>query len=60
MHIVLTDLRPDIAWWDDQQMSLVLVELTVSYETNFDEAAERKEVKYEELVIGLQATGYDA
>ena len=59
-HIVPTDLRPDIVWWDDQQRSLVLGELTImiSYETNFDDAAERKEVKYEELITGAQASGH--
>ena len=59
-HIVPTDLRPDIVWWDDQQKSLMLVELTISYETNFDDAAERKEVRYEELITGARASGYDA
>ena len=52
MHIVPTDLCPDIVWWDDQQKSLVLAELTISYETNFEAAAERKEEKYEELITG--------
>ena len=42
-HNVPTDLRSDIVWWDDQQKSLMLAELTVSYEANFDIAAERKE-----------------
>ena len=42
-HIVSTDLPPDIVWWDDQQKSLMFVELTISYETNFNDAAERKE-----------------
>ena len=37
----------------------MLVELTISYETNFDDAAEGKEVKYEELITGAQASGYD-
>ena len=46
----------DIVWWDDQQKSLVFAELTISYETNFEAAAERKEVNYEELVTGA---GYD-
>ena len=59
-HIVSTDLPPDIVWWDDQQMSLMLVELTISYETNFDDAAERKEVKYEELITGARTSGCDA
>jgi len=59
-HIVSTDLRPDIVWWDDRQKSLMLIELTISYETNFNDAAERKEVKYEELITGAQTSGYDA
>jgi len=58
-HIVPTDLRPDIVWWNDQQKSLVLAELTISYETNFEAAAERKEEKYEELVTGACNTGYE-
>ena len=37
----------------------MLVELTISYETNFDDAAERKEVKYEELITGARASGFD-
>ena len=36
-----------------------LVELTISYETSFVDAAERKEVKYEELITGARASGYD-
>ena len=38
-----THLCPVIVWWDDQQKSLMFVELTISYETNLDGAAERKE-----------------
>ena len=59
MHIVPTDLRPDIVWWDDQQKSLMLAELTISYETNFEVAAERKEEKYEELLTGACNAGYE-
>ena len=29
-HIVPKDLCPDIVWWDDQQKSLMLAELTIS------------------------------
>ena len=57
-HIVSMDLWPDIVWWDDQQKSPMLVELTISYETNFDDAAERKEVMYEELITRTWASGY--
>ena len=54
-----TDLRPDIVWWDDPQKSLMLAELTISYETNFEVAAERKKEKYEELVTGACNAGYE-
>jgi len=37
--IVSTDLRPDIAWWNDNDQSVCLVELTVCYDTLFQEAA---------------------
>jgi len=43
-----------------ERESLVLIELTIIYETNFDDAAERKEVKYEELITGARTSGYDA
>ena len=48
-HIVPTTLRPDIVWWDNTKKKLGLVELTISFETSFDDAAERKRTKYEEL-----------
>ena len=28
-HIAATDLRPDIEWWNDDQKTITLVELTV-------------------------------
>ena len=45
LHIAATDLRPDMVWWDDSQKQLWLAELTVCFETSFEEARERKEVK---------------
>ena len=41
MHIVPTDLRPDLVWWEDDARVLYLLELTVCYETNFEEAARK-------------------
>ena len=58
-HIVSTDLCLDIVWWDNQQKSLMLAELTISYETNFEVAAERKEEKYKELVTKACNAGYE-
>jgi len=38
------NICPDVVWWDDQQKSLTLAELKISYETNYEvAAAERKE-----------------
>ena len=57
-HIVATDLRPGIVWWDDSQQSLFLCELTVCFETSFDGAAERKRCEYKELLQRAQKAGY--
>ena len=37
-----TDLHPDLLVWSDTQRILVLVELTVCFETNFVDASQRK------------------
>ena len=58
VHITPTDLRPDLVWWDDANKSLCLVELTVCYETNFEEAALRKSAKYEDLAEQARLNGY--
>ena len=50
LHIIPTDLRPDLVWWNDEERFLYLAELTVCFETNFKEAAQRKSAKYRDLV----------
>ena len=59
-HITPTDLKPDIVWWDDEKNLLRIVELTIPFETTIllDDAAERKETKYEDLIQNAQQTGY--
>ena len=57
-HIIPTDLRPDLVWWDDTHKSITLVELTVCFETNFEQAAQRKKAKYLHLVEQANASGY--
>jgi hypothetical protein len=57
-HIIPTDLRPDIVWWSDIHRELWLFELTISYETRVEEARERKQAKYQDLVEGGKAAGY--
>ncbi len=38
---------------------MVLVELTIPFETSFDAATQRKEIKYEGLIKTAQENGYD-
>ena len=57
-HITPTDLKPDIVWWNDEKNLLRIVELTIPFETTLEDAAERKETKYEELVQSAQQAGY--
>ena len=59
-RIVSTDLRPYIVWWDFSNKSVCFVELTVSFETNFVDAAERKTTKYTDLVWQARSKGYRA
>ena len=57
--ITPTDLRPDVVLWSSTQKSAVLVELTVCYETNFEDAHRRKVNKYEDLVEAGRRNGFD-
>ena len=57
-HIVPTDLCPDIVWWDDQLRRIVIAELTISFETSFKQAAERKALKYEDVITRARSVGY--
>ena len=57
LHITPSDVRPDMVWWDYSQKQLWLAELTVCFETSFEEARERKEVEYSELVLTTERAG---
>ena len=41
VHIILTEKRPDIVAWSDSKKSVLLIELTVPWEENWEEAHER-------------------
>ena len=58
LHITPTDLQPDMVWWNDTVKSLYLMELTVCFESNFDDAAKRKLSKYNELSEQAKHNGY--
>ena len=57
-HIVPTDLRPVIVWWDDSRRRILLIELTICFESSFQHAAERKELKYEDVMHRAISAGY--
>lgn len=56
--IVQTTLRPDIVIWSSKNKRLVIIELTVPWETRCEEAFERKKAKYTELVEQCQQRGW--
>ena len=60
LHVAPTSLRPDIVLWDDTQRWIYLVELTICFETSFEDAVKRKEDRYFELVSEAVKAGYSA
>ncbi|KAI8489350.1 hypothetical protein Bbelb_327930 [Branchiostoma belcheri] len=59
-HIVATSLRPDVVLWSDSTKQVIMLELTVPWESRIVEAHERKRAKYTELVIDSQKRGWRA
>ena len=57
-HIASTNLRPDMVMFSNQKKKIVLWELTVSWEDNFEAAHERKLGKYQELVEQCRDRGW--
>jgi len=57
-HIVSTDLRPDIVIWDDTTKEVCLVELSVCFDSLFEDAAVRKQSRYCELQASIAHAGY--
>jgi len=53
-----TNLRPDAVVLSETAKTIVLIELTVPYETNMSESHEYKLAKYEQLVHSLSTAGY--
>ena len=53
-----TDLRPDLIIYSKLTKSATLMGLTVCFETNFEEAKSRKEMKYADLVDEIEENGF--
>ena len=49
VYIIQTEKQPDIVAWSDSKKSVLLIELTVPWEENWEEAYERKKNCYETL-----------
>ena len=57
-EIAVTNKRPDIVIWSAKTKQAVLLELTVPWEERIEEAYERKNLKYQELVKDCQQNGW--
>ena len=58
VHIIQTEKRPDIVAWSDSKKSVLLIELTVPWEENREEAYERKKNRYETLHADCVENGW--
>ena len=58
IHITSSRLRPDIVLFSDSTKQVVLLELTVPWEENMEEAFERKLGKYQELLDNCRVNGW--
>ena len=56
--VVQTTLRPDIVLWSKTGKKLIVIELTVPWETRCEEAYERKKAKYTELLDLCKEKGW--
>ena len=54
----MTNLRPDIVMWSDAGQQVNLIELTVPWEDNLEEAHERKKTKYDALRDDCERKGW--
>ncbi|XP_052260999.1 uncharacterized protein LOC127865146 [Dreissena polymorpha] len=57
-EVVQTNLRPDIVIWSKTAKHLVMIELTIPWETRCEEAYERKKTKYSDLMDQCRQQGW--
>ena len=55
-----TRLKPDMVMWCEERRIIKMVELTISWETNLDEAWIRKDERYEDIVNQCEDAGWTA
>ena len=59
-EIIITNLRPDIVLWSRSTRQVILVELTIPWETRLEEAHEIKLAKYLQLIEDIQQKKWKA
>ena len=57
--LVITDLRPDIVVFSEAKQHATIIELTVSFESNFKKAHNRKQAKYHDVLDDIKENGFD-
>ena len=57
-HILTTSLRPDLVILREEEKEVIIVELTFPFETNLEDAHQRKTEKYSSIVRDIQERGY--
>jgi hypothetical protein len=58
-HIAITASRPDLVIINNSDNTVWLLELTVSFESNFDAAHTRKKIRYTSLAEDIHEAGYN-
>ena len=56
--LAFTDLRPDLVAYSCLAKTAIILELTVCFKTNFQDAKQRKVAKYSELVKEVEDRGF--
>jgi len=59
-HIAATDLPLDLVEWSNARQEVILFKLTVCFESNFDNAQQKKREKYLDLMKTIQRTHFRA
>ena len=59
-EIATTTLRPDLVLWSNTRKLVYIIELTVPWEDNVEEAYERKKLRYSNLAAEAEDRGWKA
>ena len=57
--ILVTSLKPDIVIVNKTEKTVSIIELTIPFDTNIENANQRKSAKYEPLISDIETEGYN-